>query len=238
MKGLLVTGTDTGVGKTVVSAGLVAWARRRGPVAPWKPVESGTAEHGGRPADAALLARCAGLELEHVCLVALSEPLAPVVAARRAGVELSVAALDAGAAALSARGLPIVEGVGGALVEVSEGLMVADLPARWGLRAVVVAGNRLGVLSHTLLTVEALLARGADVAGVVLNTLHAAPPSVAEQNNAAELRRTLPAGVPLLGTVPFVAEPEPEALARAVEGVALRLFGGRMDVGQGAQGKR
>ncbi len=236
MKGLLVTGTDTGVGKTVVCAGLVAWARRLGPVAPWKPVESGV--EADVPADAALLAACAGVDVRHANLVALPEPLAPVVAARRAGVVLSIDAFDAAAGALPARGLPIVEGVGGALVEVCEGVMVADLPARWGLRAVVVAGNRLGVLSHTLLTVEALLVRGADVAGVVLNTLHEGPPSVAEATNGAELRRTLPAGVPLLGTVPFVADRAPDALAAAVAPVAEALFAARMIAGRPAPGVR
>lgn len=236
MTGLLVTGTDTGVGKTVVSAGLVAWARRFGPVAPWKPVESGTGDSGGLPADAGLLALCAGVSPELVCGLALAESLAPVVAARRAGIPLSVESFDAAMAALPTRGLPVVEGVGGALVEVCEGVMVADLPRRWGLRAVVVAGNRLGVLSHTLLTVEALLARGADVAGVVLNTLHPGPPSVAESTNAAELVRTLPAGVPLLGAVPFVADRSPAALADAVADVAASLFPGRMDPGHEARG--
>lgn len=226
MRGLLITGTDTGVGKTVVTAGLVAWAAKRGPVAAWKPVESGTDDHGGVPADASLLARCAGIPLAQANAVALDEPLAPVVAARRQGVTLSLEALDAGAAALAARGLPIVEGVGGALVEVCEGVMVADLPARWGLRALVVAGNRLGVLSHTLLTVEVLRARGAEVVGVVLNTLHPGPPSVAERTNARELERTLPADVPLLGTVPYVeASASPDALASAVGHLAPALFG-------------
>ncbi len=234
MSGLLVTGTDTGVGKTIVTAGLVAWARAFGPVAPWKPVESGTDEAGGVPADAALLARCAGVPVDSVGSVSLAEPLAPVVAARRAGVVLSTSALDAGLADLEGRGLVIVEGVGGALVEVCEGLMVADLPRRWGLRALVVAGNRLGVLSHTLLTVEALLARQAEVAGVVLNTLHAGGASVAEATNAAELRRTLPDGVPLLGVVPFVDEAQPASLARALAPVAQALFPGRMRPGHGA----
>jgi dethiobiotin synthetase len=234
VSGLLITGTDTGVGKTVVAAGLVAWARRLGPVAPWKPVESGTAENGGVPADGALLAECAGVTLESVNVFALGEPLAPVVAARRAGVSLEVEVLDAGAGRLADRGLPIVEGVGGALVEVCPGVMVADLPQRWGLRALVVAGNRLGVLSHTLLTVEALLARGAVVAGVVLNTLHDGEPTTAESTNAAELERTLPAGADLLGVVPFVSDRRPEALAAAVAPIAELLFVGRMDAGHDA----
>ena len=199
-------------------------------------MESGTEEGGAGSTDAALLALCAQVPVEQVRGYTLAEPLAPVVAARRAGVVLHLAGLDAGAAALAGRGLPIVEGVGGALVELCEGLMVADLPRRWGLRALVVAGNRLGALSHTLLTVEALQARGADVAGVVLNTLHPDPPSTGEATNADELRRLLPADVPLLGTVPFVLERSPDALAGAVASLADALFPSRMALGRTTRG--
>lgn len=217
---LLVTGTDTGVGKTVVAAGLCAWRRRRGDrFFALKPVESGVE---GLPADGSLLARCAGQERAWV--YGLAEPLAPVVAARREGVVLEVARLDAAVG----EGDCIIEGVGGPLVEVVEGVMVADLPRRWGLDVLVVAGNRLGVLSHTLMAVEVLQARGARVAGVVLNTLHAGEGGVPEATNAAELLRTLPAGVPLLGTVPWVpggGEATVEALAGAVSGFAEVLLG-------------
>ena len=228
---LLVTGTDTGVGKTVVAAGLTAWLRLRWPdVRPLKPVESGTDEHGGVLVDSARLARAAGLRDGALAanVYALPEPLAPVVAARRAGIELSLDRLDARWDQLLAVGGPVVvEGVGGALVEVVPGVTVADLAARWSLPAVVVAGNRRGVLSHTLLTVEALRARGVRVAGVVLNTLHAGEPSTAEATNAGELGRTLPVDVPLLGSIPYLAAEEvgrPEALARAVAPMAERLI--------------
>lgn len=231
VRGLLVTGTDTGVGKTVVAAGLVAWLHAQDrPVRPLKPVESGTGA-GGVPSDAALLARCAGLAAPGDANVfALSEPLAPVVAARRAGVELSMGPIDQRIEALRGEGgVLIVEGVGGALVEVVPGIMAADLATRWDLAVVVVAANRLGVLSHTLLTVEALRHRGATVAGVVLNQLLPAE-GPAEETNADELRRLLPADVPLLGTVAPVSPEacdDPEALARAVACVAERLFGAR-----------
>ncbi len=228
---LLVTGTDTGVGKTVVAAGLVAWLRGRWPdVRALKPVESGTDDHGGIIADAALLARAAGLDEGALGanVYSLPEPLAPVVAARRAGVTLSLDRLDARWDALRGVGGPIVvEGVGGALVEVVRGVTVADLAARWSLPALVVAGNRLGVLSHTLLTVEALRARGVRVAGVVLNTLHGGEPSVAEEANAGELGRTLPVDVPLLGSIPFLlgdSADDPAALALAVASMAERLI--------------
>ncbi len=234
---LMVTGTDTGVGKTLVAAGLCAWRRKRGlPVMALKPVESGTAEADGIPADAALLARCAGRPGHEDCVVyALPEPLAPVLAARRAGVEIDIQALDRRFEALrAAGGVLVVEGVGGALVEVAPGLSVTGLAARWHLPTLVVAANRLGVLNHVLLTVEALEQHEVPAIGVVLNTVHGGEPSLAEQTNAEELARLLPRRSPLLATVSFVPEEQrgdPEALALAVEAVAGILWSGELERG-------
>jgi len=231
---LLITGTDTGVGKTVVTGGLVAWLREQGEaVHPLKPVESGTDEADGSPADAALLARCAGLPGPADCNVfALAEPLAPVVAARRAGVDLNVGPLDRRVEALGGQpGHLLIEGVGGALVDVAPRLPVADLAARWDLQVVVVAANRLGVLSHTLLTVEALLHRGATVAGVVLNHPPQGEATLAQRTNQAELERLLPPDVPLLGSVaalPPDSCDDPRTLAKAVSSIAERLFGAEL----------
>ena len=224
---ILVTGTDTGVGKTVVAAGLVAWLRARGVKAlGWKPVESGTRET-GRAEDAELLRDAAGLRTALPVVYPLGEPLAPVVAARRSGVAIVPAVLDVALAAASTdMEVVVVEGVGGALVEVAEGLMVADLPSRWDLDVLVVAANRLGVLSHTLLTVEAVRRRGGRVLGVVLNTLHGDPPDLAERTNLEELSRLLPVDVPVLAHGPWISDGErrdPAALAAAVEGLATAL---------------
>ena len=232
---LLVTGTDTGVGKTLVAAGLCAWRVQRGlPVRALKPVESGTADNAGVPADAALLARCSAQNAPSDCYVfALPEPLAPVLAARRAGIDLDLGVLDDRFAQLrQSPGALIVEGVGGALVEVTEGLTVADLAARWHLPTLVVAANRLGVLSHTLLTIEALEQRDVPVLGVVLNTLRDGAPSVAEQCNADELFRLLPRRAPLLGKIPFVPElvrQDPAALAVATAELAGILWAAELE---------
>ena len=228
---LLVTGTDTGVGKTLISAGLCAWLTQRGErVIGFKPVESGTDENAGDPADTVLLARCSGVEPGLCNVYALPEPLAPVLAARRAGVEIEPGMLDAGLArATETAEHVIVEGVGGALVEVTPGVMVADLASQWELQTVVVAANRLGVLSHTLLTVEALQRRGVPVLGVVLNTVQSGRAGLAEETNRAELERLLPESVPLLGVCPFVAledRVKPGILAASVAQVAERLFDG------------
>jgi dethiobiotin synthetase len=172
-------------------------------------VESGHAGPG--PSDGAQLAEAAGCEPQGVVGLTLPEPLAPVVAARRAGVRLDLTLLES----LRPSGHLLVEGAGGALVELAAGWTAADLASRWGLPVVVVAGNRLGVLNHSLLTVEALVRRGVQVLAVVLNTVHSGAASVAEQENPDELRRLLP-GLPVLGPVPWLANPrDPDAL-RAV----------------------
>ncbi len=228
-RGLLVTGTDTGVGKTVVAAAVCAAVRARGAaVRGFKPIESGTAESEGVPSDAELLAAACGMGgWADANVVALQEPLAPVVAARRAGVELDLAAMTARMESLRTQGALVVEGVGGALVEVVPGVTVADLAVRWDLAVLVVAGNRLGVLNHTLLTVEALIGRGVVVAGVVLNTLQPGEPTVAERTNAAELDRLLPSAAPLLGRfahLPAERRRDPQTLAAAGDWLAGRLL--------------
>jgi dethiobiotin synthetase len=222
VNGLLVTGTDTEVGKSLVATGLLAWARGRGlGWSAWKPVESGTDDTDGVPGDATLLAAALGVPVGDVSGILLPEPLAPVVAGRRAGVSWTVEELDA---RFAERSRPVlVEGAGGPLVQIVEGVMMADLAPRWGLDVVLVAANRLGVLSHTRMAVEALLARGVSSVRVVLNTVRPGAPSVAEATNAGELERTLPAGATLLGTVPFVPAADrrhPAALAEAVSAIA------------------
>lgn len=228
-RGLLITGTDTGVGKTLVTAGLCAWLRERGwGVRPFKPVESGTDESAGVPADSSLLAACSGRPLAEICIHSLPEPLAPVVAARRAGSSLDLVRIEEAFGRLvETPDQVLVEGVGGARVEVVEGLEVIDLAARWDLDVLVVSANRLGVLSHTLLTVEALLQRGARVRGVLLNTVSEGTPTTAAQTNEDELRRLLPAGVRLLGCVEWVppeSQRDPQALAAALDPVAASIL--------------
>jgi len=226
---VFVTGTDTGVGKTVIAAGLAAWARSRGcDVGVMKPVASGARRgRGGRLVsdDAAQLARAAGVTdaLELVGPVCYQEPLAPYTAALRAHRRLSWSRITSAYARLSARhAFLIVEGIGGLLVPLSARRTVVDLIKALALPCVVVGRLRLGTLNHTLLTVRAALGEGLDVLGVILN--ESVPPArdragqLAERTNPAMLQRLLP--VPVLGTLPYR-----EALARPqVSGAALAAW--------------
>jgi dethiobiotin synthetase len=194
---LLVTGTDTGVGKTVVAAAVALARRARGVrVVAYKPVESGVAD--GAPTDAAVLsAACGAGELLSEPVLQLAEPLAPAVAADRAGIALGTDTIEERIAAMRSRGWSlVVEGAGGLLVPLGWDYTALDLAERTGLTAVIVARAGLGTLSHTRLTVEALMRRGVPVRAVVLNR-GSDHPDLAEATNPAALERLLP-GIPVL----------------------------------------
>jgi malonyl-CoA O-methyltransferase len=163
MKGVFVTGTDTGVGKTVVSACLVrAWQASY-----WKPVQSGT-EDGDD--DTATVIRLAGLTPDRHAppAYALRAPLSPHAAAALENIAIDFEQLTAPPT------LPaplVVEGAGGVMVPLDDRLMMIDLMAQLALPVVLVARSGLGTINHTLLTLLALRFRGIAIAGVVLNGL-------------------------------------------------------------------
>jgi len=179
-----VVGTDTGVGKTVVTAGLVGWLR-----------EAGVAARGIKPAqtgyppddDAGFVAAACGADDAATCLERLEPPLAPAVAADREGVDLSYEAIREGCEReLADPPVGVVEGIGGLRVPLADDREVVDLVADLDVPALVVARSGLGTLNHTALTVEALERRDCRVPGVVLNEYEGA--TVAERTNPAVLR--------------------------------------------------
>lgn len=205
MRGLFVTATDTGVGKTEVACALVSGARQDGlDVGVMKPAQSGVAP--GVASDAERLAAAAGGgdPPSLVCPHSFAAPLAPGVAARLAGVVISLPALVDAARALAARHQALlVEGAGGLLVPLTPTETYADLMVALGLPVLVVARAGLGTVNHTALTVEALRARRLRLAGIVLNrTSPDDDPSVPE--NAAELFRLT--GLAVLASLPYCAD--------------------------------
>jgi len=205
VRGLFITATDTGVGKTEVACAIVSAAREDGlDVAAMKPAQSGVEP--GVPTDADRLRAAAGDRdpPELVCPFSFAPPLAPGVAARLAGVEITIAGLVTAARALASRHAAlVVEGAGGLLVPLTPRESYADLAVALGLPVLVVARAGLGTVNHTALTVEALRARGLAVAGVVLNrTSPEDDPSV--PHNAAEIERL--AGARVLASLPFVRD--------------------------------
>ena len=180
-----VTGTDTGVGKTVVACAIAAGLRRRGlRVAAMKPLETGV-DANDPSRDGARLARAAGgtLPLSMLAPLTYPDPVAPLVAARRAGTQIDLSLLDhAVRAASNGADALVVEGAGGLLVPITERVAYDVLFSHWQLDAVVVAANRLGAINHTRLTLAAARAAGLTVSMVVLNNVSAECDTSAVEN--------------------------------------------------------
>jgi dethiobiotin synthetase len=222
LPGLFVVGTDTGVGKTFVASSMArTWAAAGRRVGVLKPVSSGAEVRDGGlwSSDAAALmdAVGGGIPHERVAPIVLEEPLAPPVAARLRGVLLSSVEVEREVALAMAwwegrAEVMVVEGVGGLLCPIAEGMTVADLAVILDYPLLVVAHRGLGTLNHTLLTVEAALGRAIRVAGVVLNGARPTIDSLAEATNAAELSRWL-GGVAILAEWEHQARDGPATVA-------------------------
>ncbi len=226
-RGLFITGTDTGVGKTIVAAGMAAALRQRGiNVGVMKPVATGAVSlahlpmtNDQRPTtgklasdclvseDAVLLVDAAGVDDPYALVnpVCLEPSLAPSVAARETGHSLDLEAVRSAFAVLVGHHeYLIVEGIGGLLVPLNDTDRVVDLARQFCLPLLVVASNRLGVINQVLLTVEVARLHGLDIAGVVLNhTTPLDPSDRSLRTNADEI--AYQARVPVLGVVPHAS---------------------------------
>jgi dethiobiotin synthetase len=234
MRGLFVTGTDTGAGKTVLSACLLAAMVTAGrQVVPYKPVLTGLddAPDGPWPADDELLARLSGLDRTEVSPLRFGPAVSPHLASQLAGVEIERAALLSGAeqawerARRAADGdedgaILLVEGVGGLLVPLSGSYLLVDLAADLALPLLIAARPGLGTINHTLLTLRAARAAGLSVQAVVLGPWPQEPGSV-ERSNRETIERL---GEIDVATLPLVAAPDPETLAAAAESLPWRRW--------------
>lgn len=232
---LVITGTDTGVGKTVVSAAIAALAAEAGHrVAVLKPAQTGV--YDGEPGDLDDVRRLAG-EVTIRELRRYPEPLAPDTAARRSGLAPVTPAEIARAVGEleQTHQLVLIEGAGGLLVRFDEqGGTLADVAWSIGVPVVIVARAGLGTLNATALTAEVAAKRGLNVAGVIIGSWPARP-GLAEVNNVADLPSV--AGVPLLGVLAegIGAVDRAEFLNAAREGLAP-WFGGKFDADVFAEG--
>ena len=218
MTGLFVTGTDTGAGKSVLSAAITASLHRAGRrVVPVKPALTGLDEPDDNapwPLDHELLAAAAGLSAGDVAKVTFGPPMSPHLAAELAGTPIDPAALVAATrAAIADAEVAVVEGVGGLLVPLATDPLydVRDFAAELGLPLVVAARPGLGTINHTLLTLEAARAAGLDVRAVVLTPWPEEPTAI-ERSNRATIARL---GAVDVATLPPVPRPEPRDLAAA-----------------------
>ena len=215
MNGYFITGTDTEIGKTAITAALTWLAAQRGQrAAAIKPLAAGQELIGGRWVndDVLRLQAASNMNLTdaEVGPLQLRTPCAPHIAAKLEGVAIDRALLLAAIRSTAAKAdIAFVEGVGGFRVPLIEGWDTADLAVDLQLPVVLVVGLRLGCINHALLTAEAIRARGLTLVGWVANTVDAAMPHVAD--NLASLHSGLAA--PCWGHVPRLPDPNPAAIA-------------------------
>lgn len=227
-KAFFITGTDTDAGKTLVTTGLLVAAKNLGlSTAALKPVAAGCEQtaDGLRNSDALQLQSVMTKQFvyEQINPIALQAAIAPHIAAQQEKRSLSSDRLTGFCrSVLNQADVTLVEGAGGWRVPINPRETMADLAKNLQLPVILVVGMRLGCLNHALLTFEAIVRDGLQVAGWVANCVDGDMPVLAE--NIDSLRVRLP--VPCLGVVPHLAEPSAEQAAQAFDESLLRqLFG-------------
>jgi len=207
-KGIFITGTDTGVGKTFIAASLLRIMKEQGlRVCPMKPVETGCKSRKGKlvPADAMKLMNAAGVDedIDLINLYRLKNPLAPSVAAELEGVTIEKRKIISAYKLLSRKyEMVIVEGAGGIMVPISNKYLTLDLINDLGLPVIIVARPGLGTVNHTLMTIAAARSRDIDVLGVVINYSMKTRMGTAEKINPELIEKL--GVVPVLGNVKYL----------------------------------
>jgi dethiobiotin synthetase len=218
-KGFFITGTDTGVGKTVVTAALIMSVKilgRRACV--MKPIETGCLKKGDVliPSDGMFLRELAGMDdsMDLVATVRFANPLAPMPAAEIEGKPIDLNKIREAFTELSKNyDALIVEGIGGLLVPIKRNYFLLDLARDFGLPLIVVSRPGLGTINHTLLTVNCAIKEGLTVAGIIIN--YSMPPegNLAEKTNPEVIRQVGP--VPIIGIFPYLGVLENSTIERA-----------------------
>ncbi len=208
MKGYFITGTDTGVGKTVVTACLATLFKSRGEdVGVMKPIETGVNPKCSSSAnsDAKFLMEVTGVQdsLEDVCPYTLKSAASPYQAARIEGRELDPEKILERFRTLQSRHtMMLVEGIGGLLVPITGDFDVADLALKMDLPLIIVSRVRLGTLNHTLLTIKAARQQGLQIAGVILNSTDEGEWDAIEAEQGSLIEKL--SDIPILGVCPHI----------------------------------
>lgn len=163
--GIFVSGTDTGVGKTVIAAGILRLVTKLRPSTYWKPVQT------GEDSDTSEVARLTGLDSSVLPTPSYTfpAPRSPHLAARLAGDRINMGVLNRRFEGLAQERFTVVEGAGGLLVPLNDSTLMIDLPRRWFLPVILVSEDRLGAINQTLLSIEACRQRDLEILGVVWN---------------------------------------------------------------------
>ncbi len=207
-KGFFITGTDTGVGKTVVAAALIKAIGTFGlKVGGMKPIETGCCREGDVliPSDGMFLKSIAHMDetVNDITPYCFEHPLAPMVAGEIEGISVDVVAITRAFEELAEKYQAIVvEGAGGLLVPISRNYYMLDLAKEFSLPLIVVARPGLGTLNHTLLTVNYAIKEGLQVAGIIINYTYPPEDNMAEKTNPQIFKKI--SSVPLIGIFPYM----------------------------------
>jgi dethiobiotin synthetase len=219
MKGYFVTGTDTGIGKTLVSVALVQAFKTQGiAVAGMKPVSAGCimTAHGLRNDDAVQLQKASSIEIpyEFVNPYAYEPPIAPHIAAQNVGDQITLEKIITHYKQISSKAeIVIMEGAGGWLVPINDKETMADVAVRLALPVILVVSMRLGCLNHALLSMECIQNKGLTLAGWVAN--HSTPTMNYSVENIDSLRQRITS--PLLGVIPYNLKADPVQVAQHLD---------------------
>ncbi|WP_420264021.1 dethiobiotin synthase [Candidatus Magnetominusculus dajiuhuensis] len=206
MRGFFVTGTDTGVGKTVVSALMAVLLMEKGfNVIVRKPIETGCADVNNTliPKDGLFLKTITGSteDLKVITPIRFAHPLAPLAAATAENTTIDIAEIYKSFDCIDNSSVAIVEGIGGLLVPITETFFASDLIKKLNLPVILVSSNRLGTINHTLLSLEYMKNKAITVAGLVFNNTTSVR-DMSVNTNIGLIRRLT--AVPIIATVPFL----------------------------------
>ena len=220
-KGFFVTGTDTGVGKTVITVALIKAICRLGFTAGgMKPIESGCLQQGDVlvPSDGMFIKTIAHMEenIGQITPCRFKSPLAPLPASEIEGISVDFEKLNKAFADISGNyDVVIVEGIGGLLVPITRNYFVIDMAKDFNLPLIVVSRPSLGTINHTMLTVNYALKEGLRVAGIIINYNQPPENTLAEATNPEIIKRISP--VPVIGIFPYLTDMESAAIEKAAE---------------------
>ena len=233
IKFFFITGTDTGVGKTIVAGAIASALRARGmKVGVMKPAETGCREKRGElfPSDASFLKKVSGskMPLDLICPYRFSEPLAPAIAAVPGGGDRSTCGSSKEILKLSGSRATsvLVEGAGGLMVPLTGKKLYLDLVAELGIPLIIVARAGLGTVNHTLLTVSAAKARKIEISAIILNQGRRNKPDAASLTNPETIMRL--SGIRRVYAMPFLPEIRKNMATSEKSGrrtVDARIFG-------------
>ena len=219
-KGFFVTGTDTGVGKTIITAALIKTSNLLGfRACGMKPIETGCQREGGIliPSDGMLIKTVARMEetVNHISPCRFEKPLAPLPASEIEGISVDFEKIRKAYAELSQKyDVVIVEGIGGLLVPIRKDYFVLDLARDFGLPVIVVSRPGLGTINHTMLSVNYAIKEGLTVAGIIINYSQPPEGTPAEKTNPDVIKEISP--VPIIGIFPYLNDLEETTIERAV----------------------